>query len=141
MNLELVEKIVALIGEYPVSEIQVEQEGRRVCVRRPLTAALFPAVSPETPVAEGVSESAAAEPETAPEETRLLTATMVGIFHHAEPPLPYAATVTPGQVVGYIESMKLMNDVVVEEGGRVTDVLVEDGAPVDYGQPLFRLAA
>jgi acetyl-CoA carboxylase biotin carboxyl carrier protein len=141
MNLEFVEKIVALIGEYPVSEIQVEQEGRRVCVRRPLTAALFPLMSSEMLPLEEVNEAAAVEPEIAPEKTKLLTATMVGIFHHAEPPLPYAATVTPGQVVGYIESMKLMNDVVVEEGGRVTDVLVEDGAPVDYGQPLFRLAS
>jgi acetyl-CoA carboxylase biotin carboxyl carrier protein len=141
MNLEFVEKIVALIGEYPVSEIQVEQEGRRVCVRRPLpSASLVPALL-EVSAPQDAAESATAAPATVAEETKLLTATMVGIFHHAEPPLPYAATVTPGQVVGYIESMKLMNDVVVEEGGRVTDVLVEDGAPVDYGQPLFRLAA
>ena len=138
MNLELVEKIVALIGEYPVSEIQVEQEGHRVCVRRPLAAAPFATPAPEILSLEGPSDR---EPETVPEEVRLLTATMVGIFHHAEPPLPYAAAVTSGQVVGYIESMKLMNDVVVEEAGRVIDVLVEDGAPVDYGQPLFRLAA
>jgi len=119
MNLDLVEQIVALMGEYPVSEITVEQEGSRVCVRRPLSAAA-PA---------------------RPEEARQLLAPMVGIFHHAEPPLPYAADVRPGQVIGYIESMKLMNDVVAEESGRVTDVLVEDRAPVDYGQPLFRLAA
>ena len=66
---------------------------------------------------------------------------MVGIFHHAEPPLPYAAVVAPGQVVGSIESMKLMNEVLAEAGGRVTEVLVEDGAPVEYGQALFRLAA
>jgi len=130
MNLDLVEQIVALLGEYPVSEITVEHEGRRVCVRRPLAAmtAAKPAPAP-------------AAPAPAPEEARQLLAPMVGIFHHAEPPLPYAADVRPGQVIGYIESMKLMNDVVAEESGRVTDVLVEDRAPVDYGQPLFRLAA
>jgi len=132
MNLDLVEQIVALMGEYPVSEITVEQEGSRVCVRRPLSAAA-PA-RPEAP-------PAPAAPAPAPEEARQLLAPMVGIFHHAEPPLPYAADVRPGQVIGYIESMKLMNDVVAEESGRVTDVLVEDRAPVDYGQPLFRLAA
>lgn len=141
MNLDLVEQIVSLMGEYPVSEITVEQDGRRVCVRRPLGAA------PPAPASLTASEEAAplssaeAASQLAPEEASQLLATMVGIFHHADPPLPYAAAVRPGQVVGYIESMKLMNDVVAEESGRVTDVLVEDGAPVEYGQALFRLAA
>lgn len=138
MNLDLVEQIVTLMGEYPVSEITVEQDGRRVCVRRPLVAA------PPLPTAAGAPPAGAppdTTPEIVPEEARQLLAPMVGIFHHAAPPLPYAADVRPGQVIGYIESMKLMNDVVAEQSGRVTDVLVEDGAPVDYGQPLFRLAA
>jgi len=78
--------------------------------------------------------------EIAPPETKTLTATMVGIFHDTDPPLPYAAEVTVGQVVGSIESMKLMNEVLSEFGGRVVEVLTEDGAPVEYGQPLFRLA-
>ena len=66
---------------------------------------------------------------------------MVGIFYHAEPPLFLGAEIKAGQIIGSIESMKLMNDVVAEDSGRVTDVLVEDGAPVEYGQALFRLAA
>lgn len=146
MNLDLVEQIVALIGEYPVSEIAVEQDGQRVCVRKALHAAppvppsaAMPAPAEEASPASG-SAPAESSPETPPEEARLLLATMVGIFHHADPPLPYAAAVRPGQVIGFIESMKLMNDVVAEESGRVTDVLVEDGAPVEYGQVLFRLA-
>ncbi len=138
MNLDLVEQIVALMGEYPVSEITVEQGAGRVCVRRPLVAA--PPL-PASPASAEDPPAAGALPEVAPEEARQLLAPMVGIFHHADPPLPYAASVRPGQVIGYIESMKLMNDVVAEESGRVTDVLVEDRAPVDYGQPLFRLAA
>lgn len=142
MNLQFVEQVVALAGEYPVSEITVEQEGRRVSVRRPLTAApLPPVVEPVILSIDGPAAFAESEPEPAPEEVHVLTATMVGIFHHAEPPLPYAAAVRSGQVVGYIESMKLMNDVVIEEAGRITDILIEDGAPVEYGQALFRLAA
>ena len=147
MNLDLVEQIVSLMGEYPVSEITVEQDGQRVCVRKPLTAASpAPRASFPTSAVEDASPASFVNDEEAPsemalEEVRQLLAPMVGIFHHADPPLPYAAAVRPGQVIGYIESMKLMNDVVAEEGGRVTDVLVEDRAPVDYGQPLFRLAA
>ena len=137
MNLELVEQIVAILGEHPVSEITVEQEGRRVCVRRTLGAA--PAAASPPCVAPAPSETAA-EREAA-EEALTLTAPMVGIFYHADPPLPYGAMVAASQVVGAIESMKLMNDVVAEAGGRLVDILIEDGAPVEYGQPLFRLAA
>jgi len=146
MNLELVEQIVALMGEYPVSEISVEQDGRRVCVRKPLTVTAPPPppirLSPEEIGEPSAASMEAAELEVAAEQERqTLTATMVGIFHHADPPVPYAAVIETGQRIGYIESMKLMNDVLAEAGGRVIEVLVEDGAPVEYGQSLFRLAS
>lgn len=140
MNLELVAQIVALMGEYPVSEITVDQDGRRVCVRKPLTAVMqapAPAVSEVT----ASPEEAIAEATAVEEERQTLTATMVGIFHHADPPIPYAAVIEAGQRIGYVESMKLMNDVLAEAGGQVVEVLVEDGAPVEYGQSLFRLTA
>jgi acetyl-CoA carboxylase biotin carboxyl carrier protein len=135
MNIELVEQIVALMGEHPVSEISVEQEGFKVRVCRPLSVA-----SPVETAAVSVVEFIA-EPEIVLPETHTLTASMVGIFHHGTPPLPYAALVTVGQVVGSIESMKLMNEVSAEYGGRVIETLTEDGAAVEYGQPQFRLAA
>ena len=49
-------------------------------------------------------------------------------------------SIRPGQVVGAIESMKLMNDVRSDAGGVVKNVLVDDGVPVEYGQALFILA-
>jgi biotin carboxyl carrier protein len=135
MNIELVEQIVALMGEHPVLEISVEREGMKIRVCRPLSAAV-----PAEIAAANVVEFLA-EPEIVLPETYTLTASMVGIFHHGTPPLPYAALVTVGQVVGSIESMKLMNEVSAEYGGRVIETLTEDGAAVEYGQPLFRLAA
>ena len=135
MNIELVEQIVALMGEHPVSEISVEQEGLKVRVCRPLSAAA-PTESAAVSTTEILAEPALVLP-----ETYTLTASMVGIFHHGTPPLPYAALVTVGQVIGSIESMKLMNEVFAEYGGRVIETLTEDGAAVEYGQPLFRLAA
>ena len=87
--------------------------------------------------------SGSAEPlaEQAPEPPHTLLAPMVGIFHPAEPPLSFSASVRVGQLIGYIESMKLMNEVLAEDAGQITDVLAEDGAPVEYGQPLYRIAA
>ena len=137
MNLDLTEKIVALLTEHPVSEITVEAEGFRVHAARPLAAAPPPSVQ-AAPAPEEAIKPPAAEvlPEFVP-----LSSPMVGVFYHLAPPLTFAAEIVPGQIVGAIESMKLMNDVAAERGGRITDILIEDGAPVEYGQTLFRLAA
>ena len=145
MDLEIVERIVALAGEYAVSEITVEQGGQRISVRKPLSA-LAPAPLLSTPEAAAETMSAtpelAASEETVPaEKTLILTAPMVGIFHHAEPFLRFGTTIAAGQVVGQIESMKLMNEVTAEGAGQISEVLIEDGAPVEYGQALFRLSS
>ena len=143
MNLELVENIVGLLSEYPVSEIAIEREGQRVFARRPLAVAPLAVVPPKEAAAEMGTAGEAAAGETLADalELRVLTAPMVGIFYHAEPPLSLGMEIKAGQVIGSIESMKLMNDVAAEVSGLVADVLVEDGAPVDYGRALFRLAA
>lgn len=139
MNLELAEKIVVLLGEYPVSEITVETQEGRVHVVKPFGNVLpVPAVQAD-PSAKVQDEAEVTAVLAAPEFIPL-SSPMVGVFYHLEPPLSFAAEVKPGQIVGSIESMKLMNDVTAERGGRVTDILIEDGAPVEYGQTLFRLA-
>ena len=139
MNLELAEKLVGLLGEYPVSEITVETETSRVHVVKPLgSVSAIPAATIDA--AAPLEEAETLATGTAPEPIRLWSP-MVGVFYHAEPPLPFGTEVRPGQVVGSIESMKLMNDVRAEQAGRLTDILIEDGAPVEYGQTLFRLAA
>lgn len=129
MDIDSVARLVAVLKEYPVSEIAVEAAGRRIHVRRSAAASAVPAQSPPEPPAEALPT----------EEAYTLTAGMVGLFHHTEPPVGYAQTVAPAQTVGGIEAMKLVTDVVIETGGRVIEVLIEDGAPVEYGQPLFRL--
>ena len=139
MNLELAEKLVGLLGEFPVSEITVETENSRVHVVKPL-GSVVPAPAAVISAAAPSEEAAAVDAAAAPEPIRLW-APMVGVFYHAEPPLPFGAEIKPGQVVGCIESMKLMNDVRAEQAGSLTDILIEDGAPVEYGQTLFRLAA
>lgn len=145
MTLETIEQIVTLISENPVSEITLEQEGQRVHVRKsPMAPAHAPApMAADAPHAEVPSGTPVAplpmEPEDA--EPILLTAPMVGLFHHLSQPVRYGGLITPGDIVGSIESMKLMTDVPAQQGGRVVEVLVEDGGPVEYGQALFRLDA
>lgn len=140
MNLETIEQIVALVKENPVSEITWKENGQRVRVRKSL-ASLTSTPSSIVPVPEeAVAEPEETGPASLPEEPLLLTATMVGVFHQAAVPVSYGALIARGQVIGSIESMKVMNDVPADGAGRVVDVFVEEGAPVEYGQALFRLA-
>lgn len=82
--------------------------------------------------------TAAAAAEAAVRDTFIL-APMVGIFHSVDGIAKIGSDVKSGQVVGAIESMKLLNDVVARVSGKIAEVMVEDGTPVEYGQPLCRL--
>jgi len=72
-------------------------------------------------------------------DDELILAPMVGIFHVVDGIARVGANVNKGQVVGTIESMKLLNDVVSNVSGTIKEVLVEEGTPVEYGQPLCRI--
>jgi acetyl-CoA carboxylase biotin carboxyl carrier protein len=100
-------------------------------------AAPAPRTDPE-PVA-----APAAEAVPAPDRPAV-RAPVVGTFYRAPEPgaAPFVAVgdlVRPGQVVGIVEAMKLMNEVTADQAGRVVEVLVEDGKPVEYDQPLLTL--
>ncbi|HEY3298485.1 MAG TPA: biotin/lipoyl-containing protein, partial [Armatimonadota bacterium] len=69
-----------------------------------------------------------------------ITAPMVGIFHSFDSMTSVGAPVKKGQVLGAIESMKLMNDIVSRYDGVISEILIEDGMPVEYGQSLLVLS-
>ncbi|MFC4020065.1 acetyl-CoA carboxylase biotin carboxyl carrier protein [Micromonospora sp. GCM10011542] len=112
-----------------------------------------PGAAPPTPAATGGGEArptngaapAAPVRPAAPEPSRnAVRAPIVGTFYRAPEPgaAPFVAVgdlVRAGQVVGIVEAMKLMNEVSAERAGRVVAVLVEDGQPVEYDQPLVEL--
>ncbi len=102
----------------------------------------------EAPAASGRPAAAVEEPaapgETGDEQHHHVTAPMVGNFYHSPEPgaPPFVSVgdlVEQGQDIGIVEAMKLMNPVQAERSGRVVAVLVEDGSPVEYGQPLIAL--
>lgn len=143
MEIEEIEQLVDIIREARISELAVSTDGSTVRLRKPLQrtqpVASAPAPSPvEKPAS---SESLAADIAEPVDPRPLVSAPMVGIFHSAGNSMTEGVAVKAGQSVGAIESMKLMNDVVSEHDGVIAEVLVEDGLPVEYGQPLFRLEA
>ena len=155
MKLSDVEKLIKLVEESNVAEVEV-QFNRRQKIRvskvagQPVTP-VTPAI-PATPVTylSGVPASstpAAAEEtkETKPSRPSNIVAIkspMVGTFYRASAPdaPPYVEvgdTVKPGTVVCIVEAMKLMNEIESEVSGRVAEILVENETPVEYGQELF----
>jgi biotin carboxyl carrier protein len=133
MDLVRIEELIQVVQDARVSELTLRADGSSVTVRKASAA----------PKAQ---KPARKQPERKPQQARepqpevgVITAPMVGIYHATSASVRPGALVKPGQVVGAIESMKLMNDVVAQLGGTIAEVAVDDGLPVEYGQVLFRL--
>jgi acetyl-CoA carboxylase biotin carboxyl carrier protein len=137
MNLNEIEQLVSIVRDARVSELTVSVGDSTVKLRKPLTPA--PKPRPEAKVEAPKPETKpAAAVEAEPVET-FITAPMVGIFHSIDSIGAIESPVKLGQVVGVIESMKLMNDVVAGQDGVIAEILIEDDMPVEYGQKLFRI--
>jgi biotin carboxyl carrier protein len=145
-----IERLADLIAKSGVAELTLRAGDRRITLRRALSplASAPPAppkpmepkgamsASPALSVEKTVAPPRIAE---APPPLHWITAPMVGIFHPLDSPITPGARVEKGQVVGLIESMKLMNDVRAQEAGVICEVAIEAETPVEYGQPLFAL--
>ncbi|HEX9780281.1 MAG TPA: acetyl-CoA carboxylase biotin carboxyl carrier protein [bacterium] len=142
---KLIEDMLQLMEERGLVELEIEQEGLRIRLKRaggggqPTLEAL--PGSAQAPAAAAPASGGAAR--TAEEAGRvLIRSPMVGTFYRAptpdSPPFTDAdQEVEPGQVVCIIEAMKLMNEIKSEVSGRIAEVLAENGDPVEFGQPLF----
>jgi biotin carboxyl carrier protein len=124
-------QLLKLLDGSDVEELDLEHLGVRFRVRREL--------SEEAPVARVVVERP--EPLTH-SDSFVITATVVGVFRRnaggrGEPVLDQGDTVAAGQVVGAVEAMGMLNRIQSERAGVVQEMLVRDGQPVEYGQPLL----
>ncbi|MEN3009687.1 MAG: biotin/lipoyl-containing protein [Candidatus Bipolaricaulaceae bacterium] len=125
MELEELRKLCALMREEGLVELTLEEGGRRVTLRR---APHAPAPAAPPPPVAGI----------------LVRSPVVGTFWlrpaPGEPPfVKVGDLVQPGQVLCIVEAMKVMNEIRAETTGVVEEILVAEGDPVEYGQPLFRL--
>ena len=147
MDLRKIKKLIELVEESGISELEVTNGDESVRIRRPLQAEpVAPAVvsgpaPSESPNPDRASASQGSGTSAAP---RVMHAPIAGTFYRA--PAPDAAPfVTPGQrvqlgdVLCIIESMKMMNQIEAELAGEVVAVLVDNGEPVETGTPLFQI--
>src|SRR2546430_2139111 len=127
---ELARQLGALMRELDLAEIEVSLGTLKVRLQRPGAA----------PAAYPVPMAPAPTPAAGPVVD--VEAPMVGTFYRASSPTPEpyvrdGDVVKQGQVLCIIEAMKLMNEIESQAAGRIEKILVENGQPVEYGQPLF----
>jgi acetyl-CoA carboxylase biotin carboxyl carrier protein len=143
MDIKEVKKWIALMHETGLTEIEVEESGRRLRLRREAltveaTGALPP---PSSNVPRPVDRATLAEiGQTA--EGHYISSPIVGRFYRAPSPdvAPYVEVgvqVKKGQTLCIVEAMKLMNEIESDIDGRITEICLEDGAAVEYGTHLF----
>lgn len=155
MDLSYVKKLVKLLSDSGIDEIELEEEGKRiklvrhqknnVSVQQPfMVAGPVPGMS-SVPVVPSASAGAApvAPPEATPSiKYHEIKSPIVGTFYRA--PAPDAAPfvelgtqIGPGTVLCIVEAMKLMNEIESDVSGKIAKILVENGQPVEYDQTLF----
>jgi acetyl-CoA carboxylase biotin carboxyl carrier protein len=147
-NLSRLEAVMLLADKYQFDEFEWELEGEKISLRRNQPVSVTPPDVDWTPdrSLERQPQVIQKEPETKtvlPEHSgKEVTSPFVGMFYRAasptaEPYVQIGSIVKPGDTLCIIEAMKLMNEIEAERGGKVVSILVENGQPVEFGEPLF----
>jgi len=163
VKFEDIERLIKLVAETGVAEVEVKQAGVQVRVSRTLAGessgmppqvhvlpmgapagAPWPAAAPAAaaPDAAPAAGTQAAAPEEEDEDLHVITAAMVGTFYRrpnpeADPYVSEGDVIKKGQVICILEAMKILNEIEAEVSGTVVKVLAEDAQPVEYGEPLY----
>ena len=146
MNVQDLQKVLQLVEKFNLTEFGLEEKDLKLSVKRgslpvvptlPTVPVSMPTVAPSAPT--GTSAGTKAE-----ENVLVIKAPMVGAFYIApspesEPYVKVGSVVRPETTVCILEAMKVMNEVRAECSGEILEVLVKNGAPVEYGQPLFKV--
>jgi acetyl-CoA carboxylase biotin carboxyl carrier protein len=154
MDIRKVKKLIELLEESGIAEIEISEGEESVRISRypqgmtvtqgaplPAMGALAP---PPVAQASAPAPQPAAPSTPAPSADNAITAPMVGTFYSAPAPgakpfVQVGEEIKVGQVLCIIEAMKMMNQIESEKEGRVAAILVRNGEPVEFGQPLFTI--
>ncbi len=152
MDIKDIKAIIDLMKKNSISEFELEKEDCKIKLRRSSgdgsnddnggavqLVAAQPVAAPVAPAPAAAPAAALAPAETGPE----VTAPMIGTFYRAPSPeapnyIEVGTEISPDMVVAIIEAMKVMNEIKADVKGVVTEILIENGKPVEFGQPLFR---
>lgn len=138
VDVEMVETLARILTRLGLSEIEFAQGDTKIRVARQITAAPAPAAANAAPASVPASQAAS----KAPDAPGAVKSPMVGTAYlRASPDAPpfveVGSVVKAGDKLLLVEAMKTFNEIVAPVAGTVISILVEDGQPVEYGQPLF----
>jgi oxaloacetate decarboxylase (Na+ extruding) subunit alpha len=145
MNLKEIKEVIQLMNENGLSELEMEKDGLKVRLKKGPSGAVEPNIIYEARAVSAAPHGAEPAPKEAPPAVAKgapVKSPMVGTFYAAPAPdaapfIQVGSAVEIGQVICIIEAMKLMNEIKSEVRGKVVEVLVHNGDPVEFGQPLF----
>lgn len=143
---DYIEKLAKILAETGMTEISLEDGEQAITLRKDVVVTSAPqvvapvAAPAAAPIAAPAAQSAEA-PAPAKKGTPI-TSPMVGTFYKSPSPdaapfVTVGSTIKQGDVVCIVEAMKMMNEIESEVSGKVVEICVEDGQPVEYGQPLM----
>ena len=143
-KLDYIEKVAKILTDNGLTEISLEDGEQAITIRKD-AAEVVTVATPAAVTAPVASTSAEAADEEAPKtqsKGKAITSPMVGTFYassspETEPFVEVGATIKEGDVVCIIEAMKLMNEIKSEHAGKVTQICVKNGDPIEYGQVLM----
>ena len=132
-----------LMRDFDLSAFELKENGCELRLERTITQAPVQVSVPAPAAVPAVSEQPAA-PAEAVDDATVIRSPMIGVFYSApaENASPFVSVgdhVSKGDVICIIEAMKLMNEIVSDYNGTITEICVGNGQAVDYGHPLFRL--
>ena len=150
MDIRKVKKLIELLEESNINELEITEGEESVRISRgaPVTYSAPPAPAPvAAPAAPAVIAPAAAQaPAPAGDELsgHVVRSPMVGSFYSSPAPgspafVQVGQTVAPGDVLCIIEAMKMMNQIEADKAGTIGAILLEDGEPVEFDQPMFTI--
>jgi acetyl-CoA carboxylase biotin carboxyl carrier protein len=155
MDIRKIKKLIELLEESGIAEIEIKEGEEAVRISRMPTGAAaphlqayaMPMAPPPMMLASPSQAAAAAAPVEAPAarprpNEHVITAPMVGTYYSAPSPgakafVEIGDEVKVGQVLCIIEAMKMMNQIESDKAGRITSIMARNGDPVEFGQPLF----
>lgn len=150
MDLRKLKKLIDLVEESGIAELEITEGEEKVKIVKSAaaTASPSPAAPLASPVIAAVAPSTAVPPPEQPEavqEGHPVKSPMVGTFYRTPSPdskpfVELGQSIKEGEIICIIEAMKLMNEIECDKSGVVKAILVDNGQPVEYGQPLFIIA-
>jgi acetyl-CoA carboxylase biotin carboxyl carrier protein len=148
MDLRKLKKLIDLVEESGISELELTEGEEKVRISRQMggqpmqyTQTYLPPMMQQAPQAVAAA-AAPAEAATPVVEGHVVKSPMVGTFYRASSPeakafVEVGSSVSAGDTLCIIEAMKLLNEIEADHGGVIKAILVENGHPVEYGEPLF----